>query len=234
MTLTDELLRDEIGSGLKPAQIARKYSISRQAVSARVKRMQLSTTGLAVVAPDESRDFVNRQLDAMEELTRSFGHVKLLSEACDRWLRDAKDPERYDIGPRGEEVMVTYWELSDGSDSSDGSDDGPQIVKAKASLQELIARVEKHGLCTVRSETKIADPRHLILSTAQEIRQTVQLGVQLAQMLADARAMESFRAALLAEIAKVDPEIAKAVAEAVRRFLILRAAADGPDPVSAA
>ena len=44
----------------------------------------------------------------MAELRRCFERVNLLFDACDRWLRDADDPSRYDIGPRAAEVLVTY------------------------------------------------------------------------------------------------------------------------------
>jgi hypothetical protein len=218
MQLTDELLRFEIGQGLKQAQIAVKYGVSRQAIHQRVKALVFTTTTIAVIAPLESRQFVAVQLDAMEELGLCVHRVKLLQDACDTWLRDANDPTKYDIGPRGDEVKVTYWEPGD-----DGEDH-----KAKASLQSLLRRVEDGGFLTVKHDTHTEDPRNLILKTASEVRQTVGLAVQLAQMLADARAMQSFREAMLSAIAKVSPEVAQSIAESVRSVLLLHHAAGGP------
>ena len=220
--LTDEILRDEIAAGLKPAQIAAKHGVSRQAISQRCKRLALTTTAVAVVSPVESRQFVNHQLDAMEELVASLSRVKLLMDACDAWLRDAHDSRRYDIGPRASDMLVTYWDI----------DDNGNAVKAKARLDALLARVEKGGLQTDRAETKIADPRELILKTAQEVRQTVACAADLARMLADARAMTTFREAILQEIAKVSPDVAEAIAQAVRRCLVLHVSSGGPGTVS--
>jgi predicted DNA-binding protein YlxM (UPF0122 family) len=222
MTLTDEALRDEIAQGLKPAQIAAKYGLSRQAVHQRVKRLSLTTTGVASVAPLESRQFVKTQLDAMEELVHSLQRVKRLMDACDTWLRDARDPEKYDIGARSSEILVTYYDI----------DDDGKARKAKQPLDALLQRVERGGLQVDRSEFRHSDPRELILKTAQEVRQIVATAADLARMLADARAMQAFREALLAEIATVRPETAHAISEQVRRFLVFHAATGGPEALS--
>lgn len=236
MTLTDAQLRDEMETGLKPAQIAAKYGISRQAVCQRVKKIQLTTTALATVAPVESRQYVAHQLDAMEELVASLSRVKLLMDACDAWLRDAQDRSRYDIGARSSEVVVTYWDV-------DYNGDEPRPKKCKASLAELLARVDgsdvkarkadRKYFDVDRAETKISDPRELILKTAQEVRQTIGAAADLARMLADARAMEALRESILTEIAKVSPDVAERIAQAVRRILVLHAASSGPDALPA-
>lgn len=219
MQLTDDLLRSEIEKGLKPAQIARKYGISRQAVSERVKKITLTTTTLTTIAPDESRRYVNQQLDAMEELGLCVRRVKLLQDACDEWLRDAKDRDKYDVGPRGNEVMVTYWEQ-----------DEEKPRKAKAPLSWLLQQVDGK-FDTIKAETRYSDPRQMILSTAAEVRQTVALCVQLAQMLADAKAMQAFREAMLDAISQESPEVAQKIASRLRSVLILHGAAGGSPPI---
>ena len=213
MTLTDELLRHEIAQGLTAPQIAAKYGISKQAVYKRVNRLELTTTTVAVMAPLESRRFVNSQVDILEELAASLSRVKLLMDACDRYLRDADDPARYDIGPRGHEVEVTVNFVGDNG--------RPHFVKR--SLQEWIRRIEQHEM-TEGSEYKIADPRETILKTAQEVRQTVMAAAQLADMLAKAQGMQKFREALLAAIAQVSPDVATAIADALRPVLAIHAA----------
>jgi len=104
-------------------------------------------------------------LDVMEELQRCFQRVNLLFDACDRWLRDADDPTRYDIGPRTGDIMVTYDEPS-----AEG-----KPIRRKESLDRLLARVEGSGVALERWETKYADPRDLILKTAQQLTGQTQL-----------------------------------------------------------
>lgn len=219
--LTDHLLRDEIAQGLTAPQIAAKYGISRQAVHARVKRLELTTTAVAVVAPTESRRFVNHQLDAMEQLAAGLARVNKLMDACDAWLQDPDNPDVYDIGPRANEVTVVYWEAGDES-----------LFRAKAPLSKLLARIDKGGILTIEAESKFADPRKLILETVQEARQTVTTAVELARLLADAKAMQQFRDALLSEIAKVSPDVAQNIAEAVRSVHILYAASGGSESLA--
>ncbi len=110
-------------------------------------------------------------LDVMEELQRCFNRVNLLFDACDRYLRDADHPERYDVGPRSEDVTVTYTEP--------GEDGKP--VRRKARLSTLLATVEQgteggaSGMVVDRAETKVADPRELILKAAAQLTTQVQL-----------------------------------------------------------
>jgi hypothetical protein len=220
----DADLRSDLEAGLKPRQIAEKYACSPNAVYKRINSLQLTTTA-ALVAPVESQRFVNRQLDVMEQLNFNLRRVNLLMDACDDWLRDAKDPQRYDIGARSEEVMVTFFEMPD--------EEG-KTKKAKAPLRELLARVERGGLETSKAEGRIADPRSLILSTLAESRQIMSLAVDLAKMLADAESMERFREAMLDEIRKVSPDVAQNIAKAVRRSVLLFQGVGGHAGVPAA
>jgi len=104
-------------------------------------------------------------LDVMEELQRCFQRVNLLFDACDRWLRDADDPTRYDVGPRAGDILVTY--------EQPGDDGKPQ--RRKESLDRLLARVESASVAVERWNTKYADPRELVLKTAQQLTGQTQL-----------------------------------------------------------
>ena len=221
---SDEQLRSDLKDGLKASQIATKYNVSAQAVHKRINQLELTTVS-AAVAPVESERFVSTSTDAMSQLMRSLERVNLLSDACDDWLRDAKNPDRYNIDARANEILVTYWDFDDNVDP-------PKMKRMKCDLQTLINRVEKRFEVD-KSELKFSDPRELILKTATEIRQTVGAAVELAQLLADARAMQQFREAMLAAIAKVSPDVAQQIAESVRSVLVLKSAIDGPGSLSA-
>ncbi len=105
-------------------------------------------------------------LDVMEELQRCFNRVNLLFDACDRYLRDPDNPAQYDIGPRSEDVTVTYTEP--------GEDGKP--VRRRARLSTLLAQVEQGSASVVdRVETKVADPRELVLKAAAQLTAQVQL-----------------------------------------------------------
>jgi hypothetical protein len=166
-------------------------------------------------------------LGALEELQCSLKRVNLLMDACDAWLRDANNGEKYDIGARAGEIMVTYWE-PDPDDELNLSGESGRLRKRKQSLEDLL-RLVGGSYMVLCAEPKHADPRELILKTAQEVRRTVSEAAKLARTLSDMRAMEAFRATLLREIVKVSPEIAGNIAEAVRRAIVLNNTAGGAE-----
>lgn len=100
----------------------------------------------------------------MAELKRCFKRVNLLFDACDRWLRDADDPTRYDIGPRAEDVKVTYYEP--------GQEGGRP---KKAPISKLLAKLEGAGYQVESWESRHADPRELILKTANRLQNQIEL-----------------------------------------------------------
>lgn len=113
-------------------------------------------------------------IDVMADLRRCFERVNLLFDACDRWLRDADDPTRYDIGPRAAELLVTYEQAYEGSD---------KVSRRKAPLSALLARVEGlPGVAVALVESKHADPRELVLKTADRLRSQSEL---LARLIGD-------------------------------------------------
>lgn len=119
-------------------------------------------------------------LDVHTELRRVFHHMTKLLAACDAWLTDPDDPTRYDLNPRGDELKVTY-EVQDGEDRHGR----PVVKRRKATLAELIAKIET-GIPTATAllvETKHADPRKLIVDTANALRPSVELLAKLVGQL---------------------------------------------------
>ena len=115
----------------------------------------------------------------MDELHQLFERIHLLFDACDRWLRDADDPTRYDIGPRAEDIKVIYLE--------NGANGKP--VKRKARLSHLLEQVDQakkdNGYSLLMVESKHADPRDLVLKTADRLQQQIELLARLMGELQD-------------------------------------------------
>lgn len=229
---TDKELRECLKDGLSQAAISRRFGCSQPAVSQRVKALGL-TTASAAVAPRESQRFVRRQIDVMEQLSLNLGRANLLQDACDRWLRDPQDPDRYDVGPRSEEVDVIYRvEVESG--------DRLIVQNRKKKLSELLAllagEIDEEGgriIGVDKGEYKHADPRELILRTQQETRSTAALVMEAVQKLMDAQTMEAWRKAVIEEIAKESPDCARRIAERVQRSIVLYAAFGGPGVLAA-
>lgn len=230
---SDTQLRRDLVAGMKPADIARKYEVSPAAVSRRMSNLE-KTTVAANVAPYESQRFVRHQIDILGQLALNISRANLLMDACDDWLRDADDPDRYDLGARSDELEVTY-EVEIETEQG-----GYRTLKRKKKLSELMACLEgededgarfcgwKHG------EVKRADPRELILKTQQETRQTAALVADLITKLTNAQIMEDFRKAAIEEVRKESPDCAQRIADRLQRAIVLHAAFAGPDGVSSA
>lgn len=97
------------------------------------------------------------------EVTRLFGRINKLMDACETWLIDPDDKDKYTLEPRGREIDVIY------DDHKDLNERGKPTRK-RSSLQELIERAEAGDITIEKVETKFADPRELIIKSAAEIR----------------------------------------------------------------
>ncbi len=148
--------------------IARRFAASPEAVL-RHKAAHLPADLLKAREVEQE----TRALDTMAELRRCVERTNLLFDACDAWLRDADDPSRYDLGPRPDDLLVTYIEA--------GLNGRP--VRRKAPLSELVEKVEESGRRVVLVETKRADPRELVLKTAGRLQGQLELVAKLLGVL---------------------------------------------------
>jgi hypothetical protein len=148
-------------------EIVSLYSVTKPALS-RHKAEHLPAT---LVQAKQVED-VARADGLLEELQRITTRVNLLFDACDRWLRDPDDPTRYEIGPRVEDVKVTY-EIFEAGDNG-----RPRTIRKKARLSDLLRQINRENgdeFTYTLVETKHADPRDLVLKAAASLRDQLEL-----------------------------------------------------------
>jgi hypothetical protein len=114
---------------------------------------------------DQEAQEVSHADDLMVELQRCMRRVNLLFDACHEWLQDPDDPERYTLEPRDNEVNVVV--------RTTDAEGKPRTVRRK--LRELLAEVETGRYTVERAEYKHADPRELVLKTAERLQGHLQL-----------------------------------------------------------
>jgi len=100
--------------------------------------------------------------------------VHKLVQACDAWLTDPDDPNKYFLGPRGEEIDITYQE-------TDPETGRLEKIMKKASLQEMIHAVEAGGFIIRNITTKQADPRELLLKSIGKLEGIVKMILETTQ-----------------------------------------------------
>ena len=149
-------------AGTPMPELAALYRVSEDALL----RHRANHLPASMLKSQEAKDTLH-SIDVMQELQNCIERVNLLSDACDRWLRDPDDPSRYDVGPRAEDVKVSYEELS-----------GERVIRKKAPLSELLAKIEGR-FTTVTVETKHADPRELLLKSYDRLQGRLELVAKL-------------------------------------------------------
>jgi hypothetical protein len=103
----------------------------------------------------------------IEDVQSQINLVKKLVVACDEYLQDPDNPEKYFLGPRADEVEISYTEQVNGRASQ---------VKKKALLQEIIDEIhatERYSILNITM--KHADPRELLLKAIGKLEGTVKL-----------------------------------------------------------
>lgn len=157
-----------------------------------------------------------RALDVVGEIRRLLCRINLLFDACDRWLRDPENPDQYSIDPRGEDINVIVWE--------DGGGRGQRVMK-KRKMSYLLDKLEQGGIAVERWETKHADPRELVLKTADSLKGQMEFLAKLEGQLNEGGTVNVFispewlalRAALLVALTPF-PDARTAVAEQLLRL----------------
>jgi hypothetical protein len=146
------------GAAVPP--VAARYGLGRRSVQ-RHKEQHLPAT---LTQAQDAADVASAD-SLMAELRRVMARVQLLSDACDRWLRDPENDAQYDVGPRSEDVRVIYSETA-----------GGKTLRKRARLSALLERVAQRAKVTIeRGEYRHADPRELILKTAAQTQSSLEL-----------------------------------------------------------
>lgn len=178
-------------AGLVLRDVAQRFTTSRDALFRhkrdhlvqqieRAERQIEAKIERAVIRQEERRDA--EALDVHAELRRLFLRLNKMADACDAWLSDPDDPTVYDLNPRAHEVKVTY-EVEEGQDRNGN----PIMKRKKDTLAALIRQVERGGIGEVTMvESKISDPRQLIINTANALKPSIELLAKLVGQLDDA------------------------------------------------
>lgn len=143
-------------------------------------------------------------------------YVQKMYDACNDWLQDPDDHSKYNLDPRAYEHDVIYnWVIT----NQDGND---TRIRKKANLQELLERAMREDEEIIKVESKISDPRKLILDTAQTLNKQLETLAKIAgvvQEVANIDVNVSINTVLASTVVQVikdeieDPEIVARIIE---------------------
>lgn len=159
-------------------------------------------------------------LNVEREIARIFAQINKVLDACDEWLTDPDDPEKYTLDARSSELHVIYDDYGDVTEKG-------QPKRKRSLLSDLLAKVEGLNIEVGLVATKKADPRDLIVKTAGEIRGQLELYARLNGLFQKDRQNEADRQHDREVAARVRAEVAKLREEgwdeATARAIILEA-----------
>jgi hypothetical protein len=155
----DDIIKELIEGKTSYRALALKYSISHGAVNRYVKKRLIPDMYAAITkrADHEGSALLNRIEDIMIR-------VQKLYDACEEYLRDPENPDRYTLFPRAWEMDIVYRTKV-----------GEKWVFRKEELQKLINDLRGMQYDPVDVIVKSADPRKTIIEASRELRGNLEL-----------------------------------------------------------
>jgi hypothetical protein len=194
------------------SQIAGNYGMTVNAV-------QRYATGK--LRMNAAKAMAKGQYDGVALLARiedTIVYVQKMYDACNEWLQDPDDHSKYNLDPRAYEHDVIYnWVLT----NQEGNE---TRIRKKASLQELLERAMRDDEEIIKVESKISDPRKLILETAQTLNKQLETLAKIAGVVQEVTNVDvnvSVNTVLASTIVQViqrevdDPEVVKRIVEGI-------------------
>jgi len=145
--------------------IAKQFGLSQAS-------LQRYMTGKLI--PQVSKAQATRELqggsDLLDRLESYIRIADKMIKAAEEYLQDPDDPDKLHLGPRADEVKITYIER-----------EGDKSWKRKSTLQQLIKELEDkasgedRSMHTITLETRQEDPRRTILNAANTLSKQLEL-----------------------------------------------------------
>lgn len=157
----NEIINALIKGELSRIEIAKKYGIAKSTINKYLKEN---------LAERAAQAAIKRNLDNGEEILKAIDRImeraQKMYDACDEYLTDPKDPKKYFLGPRADEVEIIYEYTVESGDKE-------YTKKERDSLKNMLDRLK--GKDVVGVKYKYADPRDLLLKTANVLNRQLEL-----------------------------------------------------------
>lgn len=133
------------------------------------------------VLAERVQEVMVKQGDDLEaQLRRIMAPVEKLVRACDEYLQDPNNPDKYDLNPRSWEIDITYRTWDDSADDEGETLAGKQRrparpIMRKESLQRILERMDECRLEPWEVKYKYADPRKLLIEASNSLRSALEV-----------------------------------------------------------
>ncbi len=178
----------DILSGLPETKIASKYDLTQKSIN-RYKNGKLMKM-LAEIW-DERNTEASRNLSERFEEVATMLRKQLL--ACEQWLQDPDEPDKYTVAPRASEVIiVTEW-----------WDDQDRPHRRKEYLDSLLQEIRGEGRSVTSVSFSNQDTRKILLETAKVIQANLEQIAKLQGAISDVIVAQNNPTIILSQIGNV-------------------------------
>jgi len=143
-----EQIEKEIVDGVPYREISRRWGMSVHAVSMYANRRLRDLLRHSEKAKGWDGDRI------ISEIESALEKAQKMLDACDEWLTDPENPEKYNLDPRGDEIEVVYYY---------------EGKKRKGRLQDVLDFLADNGVNPIEVKHKRADPRKLLLEAVERL-----------------------------------------------------------------
>jgi len=130
--------------------VAGRFGISRSALHRFLKNKLI-----ARAAETRAELILNDGKDILDEINKIMVRVQKMWNACDEWLSDPNNSEKYYLGPRADELSVVYLEKIDDK------------WVTRRNILSTILHEKDENIAVSSVHYRHADPRRLFLETAR-------------------------------------------------------------------
>ncbi len=174
-------------NGVSEEKIAKNYEVGSSAIH-RYKNTKLMKM-LAELWNEKNTEASKQLVDRYEEIAVMLRKQLL---ACQEWLQDPSNEEKYTVVPRDNEIqVVTQW-------TQDG-----KICRDKELLSDVIKEIREHGKNVLKVQFNTADTRKIILETAKVLQTDLDYIAKLQGAVSDIIVAQNNPTVILSQIGSV-------------------------------
>ncbi len=174
-------------NGVPEEKIANNYELTQPAIH-RYKHSKLMKI-LAELWNEKNTEASKQLVDRYEEIAVMLRKQLL---ACQEWLQDPSNEEKYTVVPRDNEIqVVTQW-------TQDG-----KICRDKELLSDVIKEIREHGKNVLKVQFNTADTRKIILETAKVLQTDLDYIAKLQGAVSDIIVAQNNPTVILSQIGSV-------------------------------
>lgn len=182
-----DLIKRDIIHGVTVTQIAKNYGITTSSVQRYKAVVQKELAALWDKECQKSAATLNERYEEIAVMLKK----QLL--ACEEWLQDPDNPDKYTVIPRSSEIkIVLEW-----YDSED------HYHRRTTTLREAIAEIEKSGKMVGSITFNNTDTRKIILETAKVLQQNLDSIARLQGSVSDIIIAQNNPTIILSQIGEV-------------------------------